>query len=937
MARLFGLIILFSLFPSVSHALNPDLNWKTAFTPHFRIHYAEEYQNQVERVAQLSEYYYQQMSTTFNWQPETAIRVVITDHVDHPNGSATPYPFNLMILQLSPPDEAGVLEDYDDWLSLLIEHEMTHIFHTDKATGAAKSLRGIFGRHILLFPNILQPGWLIEGIATFLETHDGIGRGQSSYFEMLMRDEIQQGLMPVSQLNLPPDSWPLNKHYLYGYYFYQFLSQRYSPEAIWRMIESYSDNVLPFAINSNSRQNFNKNLEMLWLEFEQYLAQHFSQQFKTIQTAPLKEGPVIYQKTIVPSVIHTLTDGSVLFIDNNYEDEAYLSRWHNGHVEPLTTVAGGSYFDVIDDNHVLITQQEFCGEHSIYYDLYLYQFSSATLRQLTHCSRYKKAAVNPVTHQIAALKTIDSIPQIDLLDTQARFIKTLWKGRYGDAINQLDWSPARQRLLVSKKTENLSWGLYELAPDTARWTPLLTDHHVRMQPQYSVDQHSIYYTADVTGIYNIYRYDFATATETAVSNVSSGAFNPTQSADGLLYYLQYNGEGFQLRSLHNSDVTAVQVKADTTPAAIHRVDQTGSSVIETRQDYSPYDDLMPHYWFPTLVLLDNENEIGFSTSSNDSLLNHAYLLSLSYLTDHDEWQGNFGYAYSNWFSIYLERELLIFSDPFTLQNDRLRSTDQMQAVFSLPFTQLKSKWIYSLGLVTYNDADLVVGPGIVPVADSNDDVVGIAINFDNKLSFLKSHTPETGRNVLLVTETSDLFSSDYEGQLQTLEWREYFHLGNHHALALRLLKGEADNTMRPYSLGGVDTNWDQINIFNPYLSRKIFNKRQYPLRGYASNAATGHNLEMLSLEWRFPIEQVEKGLMAPPLGLIKHSGRIFVDSGAAWDDGIEPNYLTSLGAEWVFDINLFYTYNIQARLGLAKGLDDQLGDDVLYVEIGSSF
>ena len=160
-----------------------------------------------------------------------------------------PVPFNRSVLFMAPPSGPGGLEDFDDWMTLLITHEYTHILHLDKANQSPAALRKVFGRFLFLFPNLFEPLWMIEGLATYKETDNsrGIGRGQSSLFNMMMRAEVQNGIKPVSQVNLPITSWPGGAtRYLYGVYFMVFLSEQYGDDKIQRFVESYSTNLLPF-------------------------------------------------------------------------------------------------------------------------------------------------------------------------------------------------------------------------------------------------------------------------------------------------------------------------------------------------------------------------------------------------------------------------------------------------------------------------------------------------------------------------------------------------------------------------------------------------------------------------------------------------------------------------------------------------------------------
>ena len=919
---------------SATSAAIPSEHWKTLETEHFNIHFLPAYSQNAQRTALIAEKIYQQMAARFFWQPETKVSITITDEHDAANGSASPYPFNQVNLRLFPPDSAGSLEDYDDWLTLLIEHELTHTFHTDKARGKIVRLRNTFGRFLLFFPNILQPTWLIEGLATYLETHPGVGRGQSSSFEMLMREEVKRGVLPVSQVNLPPDSQPLSRAYLYGVFFYQFLEQRYGEQAIYALIENYSDNILPFAINSNSRQVLGKDISELWAEYIEFLHQRFKPQIDQLKQSTLAAGVPRHSHYIRPTNIEVADDGSVYFIDYTQESEPQLVRLKNGKTESLLEVNPGTQFTIAKDQ-VYLAQADYCDEHRYFYDLHRFDTKSENITQLTDCSRYKYIASVKNHQQLIAVATISSVPQIDLLDTEGQLIKTLWRGRYGDVINSLDWSDKRQTLLVSRKQLNKSWSVFEFSPESKKWRALVNNSAVNMHAAYNRQEDGFLYTSDISGVFNIYRYSFVDEQSQVITNVASGAFHPQQSIDEQLLFLQFNAQGYRLRSIEIANQTVPSIKDVEQPVKRYHDDMLESLPNYPVKDYSPWSYLYPKYWLPIFLIQDKASEIGFITSSNDALDHHYYELNLAYGTDRKELIGSLFYSYQNWLGLLVDKENTLFSDGAG-NTQLVRTNTQMQIALNKSVTSIRQRWNFKLGLIGNNDKDSYRASGIAGQGDNYDDLLGISVYYDSKDIFLKSHSPEQGRDVLFVTESSDVFSSDYEGVLTTLEWREFINLGNHHVLALRYINGNADPGMRPYTLGGLKTEWDDAVIFNPVYSRDIFNKRYFALRGYPDNSQIGNKLELATIEYRFPIQQVERGIMTPPLGLIKHSGRVFTEAGASWSDGETKNLISSAGFEWVMDSNLFYYYNLQFRLGFAKGLDNG-GDEVYYFKLGTAF
>ena len=251
-----SVFLLLSVLFQTASAIDPKQNWKTISTEHFYIHYVAGYEGLALKAANAAERAHRLLHNKLQWQPKDKTHVVLSDEVDAANGRATPLYFNHTVIYAFPPDAAQGLEDFDSWLETLLLHEYVHILHLDRAIGLPGFLQGIFGRQFLLFPNLYQPLWFIEGLATWYETdmQSGIGRGQSTLYQMMMQAEVESGLKPLSQINLPIKSWPVGAvNYLYGVYFFLFMEDVYGLNRIDELLERYSDNIIPFRVNTTAK------------------------------------------------------------------------------------------------------------------------------------------------------------------------------------------------------------------------------------------------------------------------------------------------------------------------------------------------------------------------------------------------------------------------------------------------------------------------------------------------------------------------------------------------------------------------------------------------------------------------------------------------------------------------------------------------------------
>ena len=257
--------------------IDPNLRWRTLQTEHFAVHYAEAQRTEARMAAAVAEKLWPRITRVLRWEPNDRTHIILLDSADFSNGFATPIPFNLSGIFLSPPDDGELLQNRE-WLEMVLSHELFHIVHLDKARGAPLAWRNVFGRFPLLFPNIVQPTWIIEGLAVYAETDvaRGYGRLENTHFEGMMRAEVARGLRSLSELNADGRGLPLNRNYLYGSYFFAFVRERYGEHAVIGIVENYSNNLFWAPVDSNPRRSTGKSMSDLWPEFEDWLHARFA-------------------------------------------------------------------------------------------------------------------------------------------------------------------------------------------------------------------------------------------------------------------------------------------------------------------------------------------------------------------------------------------------------------------------------------------------------------------------------------------------------------------------------------------------------------------------------------------------------------------------------------------------------------------------------------
>jgi hypothetical protein len=389
-----------SHLPAQAQGADPAADWRSAETPHFRVHYRGEQRPQAERVALAAERAFVRLQRALDWTPAGRVELAVYSEFDGANGWSTPLPYNLVGAFLAPPE--GELLDNSPWLDLLLTHELVHSLHLDKVAGAPGFLRGVLGRTLWSFPNLFQPSWALEGLAVYHEGgQDGgvdaaaaLGRGRlyGPDFEAWLRAEQARGFIRLSELNADGRALPLSKAYLYGGYFFDFLARRYGREAVGRFVSNYSDNLLP-RFHSNPRAATGKAMDVLWEEFLRDLNRQVDERNRTRRSQAEVTGQPLGAPAVLalPSVVG-LGNGHTLAVVNDGVERSRLVEFDTqGREKTVGPLLPSARLDSAANGELLITQADLCRRHYLAFDLYRWDHQAGEARRLTECAHLLRA------------------------------------------------------------------------------------------------------------------------------------------------------------------------------------------------------------------------------------------------------------------------------------------------------------------------------------------------------------------------------------------------------------------------------------------------------------------------------------------------------------------------------------------------------------------
>jgi len=197
MIRAFLLVLALLAISLPQTAIAKD-NLQTIETDYARIHFQQDYQAFAEQVADKFDAIYLDVSQRVGFEQNEKLDFLIADDFHQANGYAIPLASGKIVkIFTSAPRSEQTLGSYEDWLDLVISHELTHKIHMSEPSRSWRSMfdKVLFNADTVNFNR--YPRWVSEGYATLIETeYTQQGRVNSDYVKALLQQWAIEGQLP---------------------------------------------------------------------------------------------------------------------------------------------------------------------------------------------------------------------------------------------------------------------------------------------------------------------------------------------------------------------------------------------------------------------------------------------------------------------------------------------------------------------------------------------------------------------------------------------------------------------------------------------------------------------------------------------------------------------------------------------------------------------
>jgi hypothetical protein len=954
-------------FERLEAQIVPNDDWKTIETQHFRVHFTPPLEALARHSAATAERAWGLLSRELV-PPHGKVDLIVADNVDYTNGYATPFPSNRVVIYAHPPVDEVSLRYSADWSELVITHELTHIFHLDRAKGIWKLGRYVFGRHPAFFPNAYMPAWVTEGLAVYFESKiTGTGRLEGSEHYMVARAAAEAGSFPrLGELSSETTRFPLGEVvYAYGGFIFDHLSRTRGEKTIRDFVELSSGSIFPLTLNGKSRKAFGVSFERAWKQWGDSL----------LRTAQRSRPPIAGWRELtsegwIVSAPRWASETTLLYgaATGREVSQAYTVGV-DGREKGIGRRNAPAINVPLPNGGVLFSQPDLIDAYRLRNDLYI-QRGDDEIR-LTRGARLSTPDVRS-DGAIVAVQQVPGSTRLVRVSSDGKLIVPITYGSLDVQWADPRWSPDGARIAAVRIPRGNRPEIVIL--DTlggVRFSRQFSNA-VAASPSWSRDGTRLYVSSDHSGTMQLYALDITRGNGdlTRLSNAVTGVFSPEQSpgADQLAALL-YRTDGYHLGiapvprgagvAIDSAVRGARAACADCRlPDAVSHVALVPESGVA--RSYSPWRSLLPTYWEPLIESSTGlGTRLGAATSGNDIVGRHSYFAQATVNTKYRETEGLGAYRYAGlgqplldfsaeqgWdhASIANSADVIvgdlaqrsrIFSAAATVTRPRARNFASVSVGGDIETRDYSSDPDTLLAKLPALYSQTIRYPSIFgaaawsntrrpPLAISREDGISMSVTARQRWRNSPQNVPSEVAGA--TSRTSSRSVVGVTAAYKSLDLPGFAH----HVIAMRGAAGYTDSrAISGFSAGGLSGSTIEV-----LAGVAVGNERRtFGVRGFPPSAERGIRAFAGSLEYRAPIVAPSRHVRFIPVLFDRLSATAFADAGRAYcpgdvlqavtvcsNPGSANPWLASAGAELNLDAAIYYDVPARMRLGVAAPL-----------------
>ena len=510
---------------------HPELKWETIETEHFVIQYHNGLNRTPKLVAKVAEEIYLPITSLYKFIPDSKVYIIIKDTDDYSNGAAYYYD-NKIEIWTKPSD--FILRGTHNWIRNTLAHEFAHIVSMQRARKMSRSFPALYFQSIGYekekrddvlygFPNVLisypfsgtiVPMWFAEGIAQY--GPDKLGwEHWDSHRDMIIRMRIlNNDLLSLNEMGVFGKTSIGNEStYNQGYSLVKYIAGKYGDDSLEKLAKAMGS-FFAFSFNHAAKKVLGISQKQLYIDWKNHLETYYRDKTKIIAENEVT-GKIIEDKgngNFYPT--WSPDSKSYAYISNKNSDYISLTSLYTNSLNESKQefLAPGVAYSVSwsRDSEKIVYSRYNKREHgSYFYDIFVYDIKKKKEVRLTKGMRATYPAFSSDGTKISFASGSDGSYNLTVMDIDTKKLKFLTGFKDDTRICQSSWSPDGSKIAfcISK---DASKDIALIDSDGKNIRYLVKGNEDSRNPVFSPDGKKIYFSSDMTGVFNIYSLDIET-------------------------------------------------------------------------------------------------------------------------------------------------------------------------------------------------------------------------------------------------------------------------------------------------------------------------------------------------------------------------------------------------------------------------------------------
>ncbi len=640
------------------------IKWKQINTEHFQLIYPQESEKQAQRLTYIFEKVYDYGIHTLNFSPKK-ISIILHTHTANSNGLLAWAPKRIELF--TTPNQQIYAQD---WYEQLAIHEFRHLVQMDKIQDAMPGLiKALLGEQAAaLVTGLYLPYWYLEGDAVVTETAlSKSGRGRSANFSMVYRAQLaEKGKYSFDKAYLGSFKDFVTDYYKLGYWMVGETRANYGEKTWSNALQKIGKQ--PFSLtplNTSLKNSTTKNTKQLYNNIFDNLARTWKEKLKSRKIdsvtviSPEKRS---YTNYLYPKVYH---DSLIFAYRQSINDIGRFVLIYPNKTEKIIQTPGTIYEESVSLTKNLVIWAEkredlrwTHAEHSV---IQVFNIETNTKRKIKTINNLFSPVVSP------NLKTFAAV----VVDKENNYSIGIFDLNTGKLINKfqtpdnqyfltLSWDEKGEKI-ISIALSDKGKCLIEIDLKTQKLLELTERTYANIKSPF-IDNETVYFTSDFSGIDNIYSLNLKTKVLYCSVSVPFGADFSSIFGNKVIFS-DYTSKGYQIGSIvvpnnkNKIPLTSLQLITDTLADKLSKQEigipdfKTNNSTTYTSEKYSKLGHLFNfHSWAPAYIDLNSyEIHPGASIFSQNKLGTAETRLGYDYNVSDRTGKYKFTFNYLGWF------------------------------------------------------------------------------------------------------------------------------------------------------------------------------------------------------------------------------------------------------------------------------------------------